>query len=163
MHLDPRNRQMTELTKLEEELQFTPPWSGFSLPCWIRIQWVRIRSTAHLDPHDDWVDGLTRSSTSRQHDPDSVYHAGSGSKESGSEALLTCTRMMTESMAWARSSTPATMIRIQLKNYGSGSNESGSESPLTWTRMKTESMAWARSSTPGHHDPDSVKKLWIRI
>jgi hypothetical protein len=65
------------------------------------------------DPHDDGVDGLGKELHSRHHDPDSVYHAWSGSNEPGSESLLTWTRMMTESMAWARSSTPATMIRIQ--------------------------------------------------
>jgi hypothetical protein len=102
--------------------------------------------------------GLGEELHSRHHDPDSGYHAGSGSNEPGSEALLTWTRMIMESMAWAGAhcSTTATMIRIQLKNAGSGSNEYGSEALLTWTHMMTESMACARSSNSRHHDPDSV-------
>jgi hypothetical protein len=56
--------------------------------------------------------------------------------------------MMTEPMAWARSSNSRHHDPYSVKNAGSGSNEPGSQALLTWTRMMTQSMAWARSSTP---------------
>jgi hypothetical protein len=52
----------------------------------IRIQFTMLdpdlmTDTAHLDLHDDGVDALSEELHSRHHDPDSVYHAGSGSND----------------------------------------------------------------------------------
>ncbi len=152
MHLDPRNRSQD------------PPddgvgWTGRGAPLhatMIRIQFKTLDpDLMNLDPKHCspaiawWLSHWPGwGAPLPYHDPDSVYHAGSGSYVSGCEALLNWTRMMTVSMAWARSSTSRHHDPDSVYHPGSGSNESGSESLLTWTRMIMESMAWARSSTP---------------